>query len=122
MDSLHSIIGFKIVYFNQNIIKTHPISDFFKVESLITTYGITNIRMICFYFSDIYQFPYQIHPIILQPRGNRLYVIFYHYYNALNQLTIMCLEQQIHDYNRLLQFLDHSGSVLLPLIESPFIT
>lgn len=121
MDTQFAIIKFRIVYFNQKIYKSRPISEFLHAESIIARKGIANIRMISFYFNDIDQFPYGIHPIMLKPYDNKLYVIFYQYYDVRNQLIGMCMEQQLYDYNRLIRFLDHPDGVLLPLIQPPFI-
>ena len=122
MESRGSIIEFRIVYFNEKIKKRRPISEFFYVESLIAQRGIANIRMISFYFNDNYYYPYQIHPIMLKPYNNKLYVIFYEYYNVYNQVIGLRIEQKIYDYNRLVQLLDHPNGVLLPIIQPPFIT
>ena len=115
-----SIIEFRIVYINRKKQKSRrPISEFLKAETLIAQTGISHIRMISFYFNDGYLYPYGIHPIILKQYDNKLYVTFYHYYNAHHQVIGMSIEQQLLDYRCVVQLLDHPTGVLLPLLQSP---
>jgi hypothetical protein len=116
-----SIIEFKIVYSNKKITKRRPISEFVYAESLLARQGISHIRMIVFYFKDGYQYPYGIHPITLKQIDNKLHIIFYHYYNIYNQNIGMSTEQQMQDYQYVVQLLDYPDGVLLPLVQLPFI-
>ena len=117
-----SIIEFSIVYINRKKQKKRrPISEFSYAESLISQNGISQIRMISFYFNDGYHYPYGIHPIMLKQYDNKLYVFFYHYYDTRNQVVGMSVEHRIQDYRYLVSFLDHPSGVLLPLLQSPFI-
>ncbi len=116
-----SIIKFRIVFFNKKIHRPQPISDFLRAESLIARNGISHVRMISFYFNDGYHYPYGIHPITLKQYDNKLYIIFYHYYDVRNQAVVMSMEQKLQDYRNLVSFLDHPSGVLLPLLQSPFI-
>jgi len=112
-----SIIEFSMVYFNKKSKKRHPISEFYKAESLLAYQGISHIRMIVFYFNDGYHYPYGIHPIMLKQYDNKLYVFFYYYYDTRNQVVGMSMEQQIRDYQYVVQLLDHPNGVLLPLVQ-----
>jgi len=116
-----SIIEFKIVYCNKKIKKRQPISEFVYVESLLARQGISHIRMIVFYFNDGYQYPYGIHPVTLKQIDNKLYIFFYHYYNIHNQIIGLSSEQQMQDYQCVVQLLDYPDGVLLPLVQLPFI-
>jgi hypothetical protein len=116
-----SIIEFRIVYINRKTKKRRPISEFLKEESHLARQGISHIRMIVFYMNDGYHYPYGIHPIILKQYDNKLYVVFYHYYDARNRVIGLSTEQQMIDYRHVVQLLDHPDGVLLPLLQLSFI-
>lgn len=117
-----SIIEFRIVYIDRKKQKSRrPISEFLKEEFILARQGISHIRMISFYFNDGYHYPYGIHPIILKQYDNKLYVTFYHYYNAHHQVIGLSTEQKIIDYRHVVQLLDHPDGVLLPLLQLSFI-
>ena len=117
-----SIIEFRIVYIDRKKQKSRrPISEFLKAESLLAFQGILHIRMIVFYMNDGHYYPYGIHPIILKQYDNKLYVTFYHYYNAHHQVIGLSIEQRMLDYRCVVQLLDHPDGVLLPLLQTPFI-
>jgi hypothetical protein len=117
-----TIIEFKITYGNQKMKKSRrPISEFFYAESIIARQGISHIRMITFYFNDGYRYPYGIHPIMLKQIDNKLYIIFYHYYDVHNRVIGLYKDQQMQDYRYLIQLLDHPDCVLLPFVQLPFI-
>lgn len=117
-----AIIEFKITYSNQKMKKySRPLSEFFYAESLIARQGISHIRMITFYFNDGHHYPYGIHPIMLKQINNKLYIIFYHYYDVHNHVIGLNKEQQMQDYRLLVQLLNHPDGVLLPLVQLPFI-
>ena len=116
-----SIIEFRIVCSNQKTKKRRPITEFSKAESLLSFKGISHIRMIVFYMNDGHHYPYGIHPIMLKQYDNKLHVVFYHYYDVRNQVIGLSTEQQIIDYRRVVQLLDHPDGVLLPLLQPPFI-
>lgn len=115
------IIQFRIVYSRQKpSYKRRPISEFYRIESELSLH-LHAIQTIAFYFNTThFAYPYGIHPIILQRCQNRFAVIFYHYYNAVNQLVGITVEQAYCDYRVLCSFLQHSS--LLPFIDSPFVT
>jgi hypothetical protein len=108
-----------MVYFNKKSKKRQPISELSTAESIIAQHGISHIRMIVFYFNDGYQYPYGIHPITLKQHNNKLYVIFYHYYDVRNQVIGMTIEQRVKDYTKVVQLLDHPNGVLLPFVQPP---
>ena len=117
-----SIIEFSIVYINRKKQKKRqPISEFSYAESLIAQKGVSHIRMISFYFNDGYHYPYGIHPIMLKQYNNKLYIFFYHYYDARNRVIGLSTEQQMIDYRHVVQLLDHPDGVLLPLLQLSFI-
>ena len=119
MSQTLSITHFKIAYHRRKVGKIHPISYFHRFESYITSYGISDIRMVVFYFNDAKPYyPYGIHPIILHFYNNKAYISFYHYNDVYNMRVELCSEQQALDFHILITFLEHSA--LLPLIQHPF--
>lgn len=122
MEPYPAIIEFRVVYRHQKPSrKKTPISQFETFEQLVKKYGFQSIHLILFYFKTDRYYPYSIHPIILQRKGNTFEVAFYHYYNVYNQRIELSFEQQIHDWLSLESFLKNQNSVLLSYIVPPFV-
>jgi hypothetical protein len=58
-------------------------------------------------------YPVGIHTITLEniKSNDRFIVIFYHYYNAYNELTTLCPTQQLYDYVALLQLICYTANL-----------
>jgi len=110
---------FKVLFNRQYKPKQYPLSSLYIIDNYIHHYGVSNIRLIIFYFdtrnSRIY--PYGIHPIVLRSDMGSLEVTFYHFYDSMNRLIELTTEQRLYDYRELCQFLIEKNSIITSLIK-----
>lgn len=114
---------FRILYYGRK-------SEYYTIQQIsilanhITMYGISSIRQIIFEFIPSPQFPYTHHNISLCNTGKESFIVqFYHYYNSLNQLTILREDIQKQDFHTLITFLYQHPTLqdkIIPYIHPPF--
>lgn len=122
MDPHPRVIYFEIVYYRRKKQIKQPISELYLFEIQLLRQGFASVRKIIFYFdTQSCQYPYGIHPIILNITEETIELIFYHYYNSQNQRVGLSIHQQKCDYEALYQCLAHERSLLLPFIRPCFI-
>ena len=108
---------FKIVFTYQTKPKQYSLSSLYIIDNYIYKYGLSDIRMIIFYFDTSPYYPYNIHPIILKVCENILNIVFYHYYDSMNRRVELTTEQQLDDYRELCTFLVGKSSIIASLIK-----
>jgi len=110
---------FKVLFKRQYKPNHYPLSSLYIIDNYIIKYGVSDIRMIIFYFdtrnSRIY--PYGIHPIVLRSDMGLLEITFYHFYDTMNRLIELTTEQRIYDYRALCEFLINANSIIVSLIK-----
>ena len=118
--NVEALYSFKIVVSNLRLQRHKPISHFYKIEKQLLRSGLHGLRSIVFYFdTSKYNYPYGIHPIILEHRNHHLHIVFYHYYTAKNQRAELHIDQRIADYYVLLDFLEKRQSPVLYYLLPP---
>lgn len=112
MESNPQIITFRVYFTNRKPLYTYS-KNLYVVEEHIRTHGISTIHKIIFYFMNNPNYPVGIHTITLEniKSNDRFIVIFYHYYNAYNELTMLCHKQQVYDYVALLQLVCYTANL-----------
>jgi hypothetical protein len=110
---------FKVLFTRQSKPKQYSLSSLYIIDDYIQKHGLSDIRMIIFYFDTRHQrvYPYGIHPIILKTDQNMLEVVFYHFYDSMNRLNELTMEQRIYDYQELCTFLIGESSIIISLLK-----
>lgn len=112
------ITMYKIIYMPRYAQLNKTYSHICSINHEIFYYGLHRIRKIVFYFKTMpKEFPYGIHPIILEKEKERFRVVLYHYYNAKNQRMEMYDEQQQIDYKALIAYLMKHSNLLMSYLE-----
>ena len=108
METSPQIASFRIHFTYRKNVHTY-IKYLHILETHLRTYGLHFITKIIFYFVKNPVYPSGIHTITLEKKiinGTSWFVVvFFHYYNARNQLVDMKIEQCIFDYTALLQYI-----------------
>ena len=105
---------FKVLFTRQSKPKQYSLSSLYVIDDYIQKHGLSDIRMIIFYFDTRHQrvYPYGIHPIILKTDQNMLEVMFYHFYDSMNRLNELTIEQRLCDYRELCKLLIDGNSII----------
>jgi len=106
METSPQITSFRIHFTYRKNVHTY-IKYLNVLDTHLRTYGLTFLTKIIFYFGKNPIYPSGVHTISLEKTMIHdkpwFRVVFFHYYNAHNQLVEMKIAQQSFDYSALLQ-------------------
>ena len=85
---------------------------------------LSRLSRIVFLFSSCPGYPYGNHTITMERKPYGFEILFYYFYNSLNQRIDFSMDEKVHDFNVLVDLLyDNEGlrNTLIPYTAYPFL-